>query len=78
MDSVARMLHLLFLHSAASRLRGADSETNLQEAMPPTRTHPFANAYRWRFFLRVRNADGQDLTVKGRDDEACDRIVAKR
>lgn len=75
---VARMLHLSCLHSAASRLHGADPETNLREAMPPTRTHLFEDAYRWRFFLRVRNAEDQDLRVKDRGDEACDRIVAKR
>jgi len=45
------MLHRGIVQSAASPLHGADPIADLQEAMPPTRTHLLEGAYRWRFFF---------------------------
>src|SRR6266851_2575260 len=63
--------------SGVSRSHGAGSVANLQEAMPPTRTH-LLGAYRWRFFLAFRNVKGADNAIRGKDDEASYRIVAQR
>src|SRR6266446_6551520 len=63
--------------NGASRSHGAGSVANLQEAMPPTRTH-LKGAYRWRFFFAFRNVEGADNAIRGRDDEASYRIVAQR
>src|SRR6266446_3502957 len=54
--------------NGASRSHGAGSVANLQEAMPPTRTH-LKGAYRWRFFLpfetwKVRTTQSGVETMK--------------
>src|ERR1700728_3211450 len=54
---MARMVHRSLVQSAARRLHGADSIADLQEAMPPTRTHLFGGVYRWRFFLPAGDAE---------------------
>src|SRR5712664_372286 len=52
------MLHLNNTQAAICRLHGAGSIADLQEAMPPTRTHLFWVRTVWRFFLPARNAVG--------------------
>jgi hypothetical protein len=57
-EALARMLHLLTTQAAYCRLHGAGSIADLQEAMPPTRTHLFGCVPFGGFFLPARNAVG--------------------
>jgi hypothetical protein len=58
---MARMLHPATTQAAICRLHGAGSTANLQEAMPPTRTHLFVRTV-GGFFLPSRIAVGEDNT----------------
>ena len=46
--------------------------------MPPTRMHLSEVRTVGGFFLRVRNTDIKASRVEDRNDEASDRIIAKR
>jgi len=63
--------------SGASRLHGAGSVANLQEAMPPTRTH-LEGAYRWRFFLPFETWKARTTQSGVETMKASYRIVAQR
>src|SRR5260221_12027981 len=71
------MLHLVTTQAAYCRLHGAGSTANLQEAMPPTRTHLFGCVPLAVFFC-LHVLQSVKPTLRGNDDEASYRIVAQR